>query len=782
MKELYAWVPWFNELARKIVDGNERQLAERAEQVEWSASGHSSPLLEYGAHNVDPFSFVYTLATHCRHSESRARVTRSVASVFELTLELPLEHEDAFYFPQGTPQNTLFHKAGEGNPGLLWRFFRYAAEGVDAVRAQVFDDALSIGNVGMSKLTQALFLVNGREFLPYDKSTRPLLPGKAPDALDWTRYRAAIGELRAAFPGCELFEINLFAYLMHSEKLPVGQSVFQVSTNAHGDGIDHWEEFNENNWVYTGGPAPGFEFDRDDETPLPKPYPLCDPERGDLVLVRNGGEGRGIAVVWRNDYRHESTPETRMHVLWLNKKRDPTGLKQQRGFGRADKIEQAFRRCSQYRPTFEVLDRLRTVDGLTRAAILATLEEYDGLGRNGFLKRYGYATARTRWIRHRDRRYDMKPIWRAAFGHMDGGHALTPDDEGYLTNSDTVQPHLEKLGFTIETRDPEPAISHSLNQILYGPPGTGKTWRTVNLALAIVDGAPDTNHDPDRFNRLRFDPANGAGNIAMVTFHQNFAYEDFVEGIRPVLDRDGQGLRYELHQGLFRRIAEAASRRPDERFVLIIDEINRGNIARIFGELITLIEDSRRTGKDEETWVSLPCSQQRFGVPGNLYLVGTMNTADRSIQLLDTALRRRFTFVEMMPDYRELTTLKGVDCARMLRTMNDRIAVLLDREHQIGHTYLLNLRGAEDLARCFRNQIFPLLQEYFFDDWSRIKAVLGNSPFVIEQSVDRVIDNPDLIDEDRKVFERLPDGDPCWTSMDAYRAIYETVRSSQEEG
>ena len=159
-----------------------------------------------------------------------------------------------------------------------------------------------------------------------------------------------------------------------------------------------------------------------------------------------------------------------------------------------------------------------------------------------------------------------------------------------------------------------------------------------------------------------------------------------------------------------------------------------------------------------------------------------MNTADRSIQLLDTALRRRFTFVEMMPDYRELTTLEGVDCARMLRTMNDRIAVLLDREHQIGHTYLLNLRGAEDLARCFRNQIFPLLQEYFFDDWSRIKAVLGNSPFVIEQSVDQVIDNPDLVDEDRKVFERLPDGDPCWTSMGAYRAIYETVRSSQEEG
>ena len=292
-------------------------------------------------------------------------------------------------------------------------------------------------------------------------------------------------------------------------------------------------------------------------------------------------------------------------------------------------------------------------------------------------------------------------------------------------------------------------------------------------ALAIVDGKPDSGHDLDRFNRLRLDAERGAGNIAMVTFHQNFAYEDFVEGIRPRLERGGQELRYELHEGLFKRVVNAASEHPDERFVLIIDEINRGNIARIFGELITLIEDSRRTGRDDETWVSLPYSQEQFGVPGNLYVVGTMNTADRSIQLLDTALRRRFSFVEMMPDYRQLTTIEGVDCARMLQTMNERIAVLRDREHQIGHTYLLNLLSLGDLARRFRNQLFPLLQEYFFDDWSRIKVVLGNSPFVVERPGSTVVDNTEFIDEDRKVFERLPDDDPQWTSTNAYRAIYE---------
>ena len=754
-------------------------MGERAARVKWHDDDHTPPLLKYGAEMVDPFSFIYTLASLCGSRQSRTRVTESVAGIFDLEPKLPLNVDDAFYFPQGVPHNTLFHLHGEGNPGLLWNLFRRAVEGIDAVPEQLFRDALQIGNVGAAKLTQTLFLIDARVFIPYDKSTRRWLQGEVPDPPDWARYRAAIDELRAQFPGCEPYEINLFAYLTYSEKLAAGRQVFQVSTRVRGDEQDHWDDFNRNCWVYTGGIASGVGFEDEEQAAPASRYPLDKPDRGDIMLVRSGGEGQAMAIVWRNDYRHETTAETRLQVLWLNKQRAGLELRQQRGFSRAHEIERAFRRRAEYRPTFAVLDRLRTADGLSKAAVLAALEEYDRLGRDGFLQHYRYAPARTRRIRHDHKHYDMKPIWRAAFGHMQGGHALTPDDERYGTNSNAVQRHLEDLGFTID-RD-SAANSQPLNQILYGPPGTGKTWRTVNLALAIIDGQSDGDHDLDRFNRLRFDPGSGAGNIAMVTFHQNFAYEDFVEGIRPVLAADGGELKYELHQGLFKRIAEAASDRRDERFVLIIDEINRGNIARIFGELITLVEDSRRTGQQEETWVSLPYSQKQFGVPDNLYLIGTMNTADRSIQLLDTALRRRFTFVEMMPDYRELTTIQGVDCAQMLRTMNERIAVLGDRERQIGHAYLLNLTAVEDLAHRFRNQLFPLLQEYFFDDWSRIKAVLGKSPFVVERSAGKVVDNADLIDEDRKIFERLPDGDPQWTSADGFRAIYGGAPQAPEE-
>ena len=312
------------------------------------------------------------------------------------------------------------------------------------------------------------------------------------------------------------------------------------------------------------------------------------------------------------------------------------------------------------------------------------------------------------------------------------------------------------------------------NRILFGPPGTGKTWRAAALAVSIVDGEDEGEDiDRDRFNQLRFDPRSGDGQIAMVTFHQNFAYEDFIEGIRPVLKKGR--LAYKLRAGMFKRIAKAAKKNSDKRFVLIIDEINRGNIAKIFGELITLIEDSRRLGQPDATQVTLPYSGKEFGVPDNLYLVGTMNTADRSIQLLDTALRRRFTFIEVMPDPRHRLIsgdADGVDCREMLAAMNERIAALLDREHQIGHTYLLEVDDIRKLSDTFRNRIFPLLQEYFFDDWAKIRVVLDNNAFVTEKKVDIRSEERERVDEDRAIYERLPDDDRRWEDPGEYRRIY----------
>lgn len=176
--------------------------------------------------------------------------------------------------------------------------------------------------------------------------------------------------------------------------------------------------------------------------------------------------------------------------------------------------------------------------------------------------------------------------------------------------------------------------------------------------------------------------------------------------------------------------------------VFIIDEINRGNISKIFGELITLIEPAKRIGQAEGMKAKLPYSQQPFGVPDNVYLIGTMNTADRSIAAIDTALRRRFHFKEMLPDAEVLDGIyvDGVSVKEMLVKMNKRITVLFDREHTLGHAYFMPLKSnptVEALAEIFENSIIPLLQEYFYEDYEKIRLVLGdnNKPSVDEQFI-----------------------------------------------
>ena len=345
-------------------------------------------------------------------------------------------------------------------------------------------------------------------------------------------------------------------------------------------------------------------------------------------------------------------------------------------------------------------------------AVLKAIEEWNEIGEYEFLKKYGHKQSTKFQLVYEGRRYPPKAIAGAAYYHQFGVHLSARFPGGTQTNN-----KLKKLGFIIESKEDESTSTtpildyfmaesrtyHSLNTILYGPPGTGKTWHTVNLSLSIVLQKEIKEVDADdrkKFNEYQFDIRDGSGQVAFTTFHQNYAYEDFVEGIRP--DVEGGEVGYVIRNGIFKKLANLAEDNPNEPYVLIIDEINRGNVARIFGELITLIEDSKRLGESDEKVVILPYSQDSFVVPPNLYIIGTMNTADRSIQILDTALRRRFTFFEMMPETsheRIPTDINGINCQKILESMNRRIFSLLDRERQIGHTYFFNITTIAQLGR-----------------------------------------------------------------------------------
>lgn len=491
----------------------------------------------------------------------------------------------------------------------------------------------------------------------------------------------------------------------------------------------------------------------------------------------------------------------------------------------------------------------------------------------------------------------------------------------------------------------------AMNTILYGPPGTGKTYNTVVYAVAIIENKPVASIKAEFYSAVleRYNAYKADGLIEFTTFHQSYGYEEFIEGIKPVMDSDDEhsDIQYSIEDGLFKAFCNKASmpatkkanvdlglnktptiwkvslwstgdnptrteclenghirigwddygpditddtdfsenggknvlnsfiykmkvgdivfscyssttidaigvvtgdyewcngqfddglnrmrkvnwivkginediveinggstmtlstvyklkvsladamaliqkhlpatvQMDDKRnHVFIIDEINRGNISKIFGELITLIESSKRIGQAEGMKAKLPYSQQLFGVPDNVYIIGTMNTADRSIATIDTALRRRFRFKEMMPDAEVLSgiSVDDISISDMLSRMNKRIAVLYDREHTIGHAYFIPLRDnptIEQLAEIFENAIVPLLQEYFYEDYEKIRLVLGDNnkdnkdeQFIVavENDYNELFGSTDIGFDDSVTYEI---NRAAFDKIEAYRSI-----------
>ncbi len=719
MKEVHDWAGWFRELGRAIRSAGEDGLITQASQVDW---GGKPELLKNGAQGIDPFSFLYSLAQkNTKHQ--RPRVYPSVAKCFGLEAPPDPDNNDFYTFPTPAPMApAVFSDRSEFRPDLLWRLFRQAVENEPQIDPELFRDVLEIRFVAIVKLTHTLCLINPAFFVPADALQHlPANGGMDLKRLGHAEYVSAMDEAKRTFPECRAYEINAFVWLQYMSGSPlitVESRYFQISTRAYE--ADCWTDFDRSCAVYTDAFGPGASPGSWSEETTDG-----DPSRGPYSLAE---PKRGDVILVRTGFKGRA-----IGVVHSNDYAEPDGLNER-----------------------------------------SRLHVY--------------------WINKASASFAGQTDQKAFAGTQPGSSTYRA-----FATAAAYEPTFALLD---KARPPEKPRIHPLNLVLYGPPGTGKTWHTVTRAVAIVEGrsvhevSEEEREDRAAIKR-RFNEYRQANRIEMVTFHQNTTYQDFVEGIRPVLvddvsaGADSQAkpqnvgdVRYELSRGVFRRIAECAEQDPDQRYVLVIDEINRGNIAAIFGELITLIEDSKRIGRDDETRVTLPGSKTEFGVPANLHVVGTMNTADRSIALLDTALRRRFVFEEMMPDASHpgiSTDADGVNCRDLLAAMNRRITVLLDREHQIGHTYFLGVDTLAALASTFRTRILPLLQEYFYDDWEKIRAVLNDNGFVQKSDLPEELVGADLVDAGRAVYDCRPSDDDRWTTATSYQAIYE-AKVSREDG
>ncbi len=327
--------------------------------------------------------------------------------------------------------------------------------------------------------------------------------------------------------------------------------------------------------------------------------------------------------------------------------------------------------------------------------------------------------------------HEYKYLWAYLFNIYQIKYSLNNFDEisenkfrNDLTEMIRIMDYFNKLDFTKERNEMNAILGNeitsqkteqkdsnmSLNTILYGPPGTGKTYHSISYAISILENKslPFIIEEERKEVISRFKKYKEDGRIEFITFHQSYSYEDFIQGIKPNLKNNSDQISFSLEKGIFYKINERALK-SSEPYVLIIDEINRGNISRIFGELITLIEEDKRKGNENELSVKLPNSEEPFVVAPNLYIIGTMNTADKSIALVDIALRRRFEFVKMYPDLDKVHKSLKNTFGLLNKAITEKKK---SPDFQIGHSFFIG-KTKDDLQNIFDKKILPLLNEYF---------------------------------------------------------------------
>ncbi len=634
----YDWVAFFGAICKHIDELSE-DVSIRETQLLAIARNTFQPehaILQNST--IDPFSYIYALAQRNTKNQRTDTFTKA-KNAFGIVQDIPTD----FVFPTPTPNTlSLFYSKGNyinkegitiGND-CLWNLFKQVYNGI-TILDDDFKNVLSLKNVGFTKLSQAMFLINPKLYIPFDTQMNSLpLPelsdlkqvvsGFAQRGIEF--YFEAIEKLKSAFPGCELYEINLLNVLINSnyeDQLRVSNKYCQISSWADGqEDSDYFDEFVNNNAVWTGGPA--------GQTGA-RVYPLTEFSRGDIALVRRGTKWLGgIGIILKNGYAPDGyTDQGSIQIVWLVKearKIEDVALGQRDGFSHAS--ENTVRKFREVYPnTFTFLDSIRKIQ---KVMINHSAEKYKNL-------------------------------------------------------------------------------------ILQGPPGTGKTRLAKQIAEWLTSDEEKQYSLIEAIDKRIFQKEpeiEGKEQINLIQFHPSYTYEDFVRGIK--VNADGDKIRYDVENRILASFAEEAAKSENHHkaYVLIIDEINRANLTSVLGELIYALE---YRGKSVNSLYKLNNGTNEIMLPHNLYVIGTMNTADRSVSHIDYAIRRRFTFIHVPSNDYAITHNKAKTLFSAVKKIFDNhTSPEFDQQSiQIGHSYFLV--DDNEIAMKLKYEIKPLLMEYISD-------------------------------------------------------------------
>jgi len=777
-KEIVQWLRGMRDHQLDLIAELEKAGVEGFNDQE--ANGQTIKLDE-----IDPFSFFFYIYKY--GAKRRLQILQNIAK--RLNLTIPVD-ADGIPSTNALSVRVFPYKATRHNDEInrLWDFFFKAIK--HNLADEDFLDVLSIDGLGIPKLTEALFMVDPTYYLCVDGQTRPYLKDIMGIDVNFKTYQGYMDILKIVREKTEMIfpELSFEAWKWNTKENKDSSSKIVQPDNSRkfwsfsaGENSKMWDEFYKEGYMGIGfvvlGDLAQYESKSEIEKKLREEAGTYSPKTnnskanwefkavmkpGDIVIVKKGRQtllGYGVIT---SDYYFDQTKDHYQKcrkVKWLGrgvwKNKSSTQL-QVKTLTDITKYNSDRSDCTFYYeellrdmdvelplvvPGFGVISvpepTKQTVPSTTHSlnTILfgppGTGKTYNSINLAveitdpGFMNEINDKETQRDQIRERYKA--LVKDGRIVFSTFHQSMCYEDFIEGIkpITNED------QQNSLTYEV---VPGILKSLCDRAALSDDNNFEQSYAKLITELASSEDDYMKIKTPSGKEYGISLNGNNNLNLhlgVEFKQNACLTKEIM-IKHILGKDIPVYFRGYYQGVIALLKASyglkTNANPTTNYVLIIDEINRGNVSQIFGELITLIERDKRAGMKEDLEVTLPYSKEKFCVPPNLYIIGTMNTADRSVEALDTALRRRFSFFEMAPEYSLLegSTVEGIDLGKLLRTINDRIEALLDKDHAIGHSYFLRvLKGECSLRDVFFNEIIPLLQEYFYGNFGRIELVLG---------------------------------------------------------